>query len=582
MRQEAVIFAADIAGYTAMMEMDEEGAFARVAAAIEVLSNIVAKEDGAVFNIAGDGLLASFASAPSALRAALQAQDSMVKANSSQPNDQGLLFRMGLHMGEVVIHDSKVFGSVVNVAARLQHMAKPGDIIVSGPVHEAVRETSNCRFEFLGALEVRGVSQRVRCFRVLEEKYERKSAFPSLPEKPSIAVLPFANFSADPEQEFFADGIVEDIINALSRIHFLFVIGRGSSFTYKNRNIPPYRIGEELGVRYLLNGTVRRAGGRMRITGSLIRAEDGAQIWSNQFEGDVSDIFALQDRVTEGVAAIIEPRLLFAEVERVSREPPQSIAAHDLFLRATGHYYRLTQNDAEIAKDLTDRALRLDPDNARCLALGGRCRFFRKVQGWVRPDDPSIAEGAKMARRAAELAPNDAEVLWTAGLVIALAGGDSSGGIALIDRALTINPNSSDALTYSGMARAFQGDSDVALAHLERAQRLSPRDAQTYNKLTAAALATFTAERYQESLDWANRTLLEKPDYLPGWRIRTACLGLLDRIDEGRAAVSRLLALSPKETQTSTRIYFSGSKLKASAVDAFVAGLGRAGLPLDG
>ncbi|MFN7306646.1 MAG: adenylate/guanylate cyclase domain-containing protein [Alphaproteobacteria bacterium] len=582
MRQEAVIFAADVAGYTAMMERDEEEAFARVATSISNLSDIITTKDGAIFSAAGDGVLARFASAPSALRAALQAQDSMVKANSSEPGTQEILFRMGLHMGEVVTQGDRVFGSVVNVAARLQHMAKPGDIIVSGSVHEAVRETTNCRFEFLGALEVRGVAQRVRCFRVLEQEHDRKPAFPALPEKPSIAVLPFANLSIDPEQEFFADGIVEDIINALSRIQFLFVIGRGSSFTYKNRVIPPYRIGQELGVRYLLNGTVRRAGGRMRITGSLIRAEDGAQIWSSQYEGDVTDIFALQDRVTEGVAAIIEPRLLFAEVERISREPPQSIVAHDLFLRATGHFYRLTQNDTEIAKDLTDRALRLDPDNARCLALGGRCRLFRKVQGWVKPDDPSIAEAAMMARRAAELEPNDSEVLWMAGIVLSLAGGDSSGGIALIDRALTINPNSSDALTYSGMARAYHGDSDVALAHLERAQRLSPRDAQTYNKLTAAAFATFTAARYEESLDWANRTLLEKPDYLPAWRIRAACLGLLDRIEEGNTAVSRLLALNPKETQTSTRIYYSVSIKKASAIDAIVTGLDRAGLPLDG
>jgi tetratricopeptide (TPR) repeat protein len=203
------------------------------------------------------------------------------------------------------------------------------------------------------------------------------------------------------------------------------------------------------------------------------------------------------------------------------------------------------------------------------------------VQGYVRPDDPSIAEGTMMARRAAKLEPNDSEVLWMAGIVLALADGDSSGGIALIDRALAINPNSSDALTYSGMARAYQGDSDVALAHLERAQRLSPRDAQTYNKMTAAAFATFTAGRYEESLEWANRTLLEKPDYLPAWRIRAACLGLLGRIEEGNAAVSRLLALSPKETQSSTRVYYAISIKRASAVDALVDGLGRAGLPMD-
>lgn len=578
-RRSLAILAVDVAGYTAMMQSDEERAFERVSALIEQISHTISRLGGRVVSIAGDGLISCFNAASSALRAARQFQDDLAKAGGAEPEDQRLLCRVGIHSGEVVMKGDKVFSSVINVAARLQNIAHPGGIIVSGPVREAVRGAVDCGFEDLGALEIRGVTPRVQCFRVLGREVAAPREFPPLPDKPSIAVLPFVNLSADPEQEFLADGVAEDVINALSRIRSLFVIARGSSFAYRNRAVPVSQVGRELGVRYALDGTVRRAGERIRIAGHLVEAETGIQLWAGQFEGNVADIFALQDRVTEGVAAVIEPRLLFAEVERVTRRPPENIQAYDLFLRATGHFYRMTRDDIQTAKELTDRALRLDQDSARNLALGGRCRLHRKVQGWVPPDHPSIAEGARMARRAAELAMDDSEVLWMAGIVIALAGGDVAGGIALIDRALRINPNSADALTYSGMARAYLGDSDVALAHLERASRLSPLDAQTYNKLLASAFATFTAGRYEESLEWTDRTLKEKADYVPAWRMRAACFGLLGRPDEGREAVLRLLALSPHETQASIRAYYSVAIKKQAAVDAFVEGLRRVGMP---
>ncbi|WP_170979288.1 adenylate/guanylate cyclase domain-containing protein [Roseomonas sp. HF4] len=578
-RRAATILAADIAGYTALLAGDEERAYARVSAAIRHIRQTISANEGRVASIAGDGLIAHFATAPAALRAALDFQQALKDTSRDEPEDQRVLCRVGISSGEAVFSGSKVFGAVVNLAARLQNIAQPGGIVVTGPLHEAVRGTVDQAFEDLGALELRGFDQRVRCFRVLGAEAGAPRAHPPLPDKPSIAVLPFQNLSGDPEQEYFADGMVEDIINALSRVRSFFVIARGSSFTYKGRAVPVSQVGRELGVRYVLDGTVRRAGNRMRITGHVVEAETGIQIWADRFDGDVEDMFALQDKVTEGVAAVIEPRLLFAEVERVGRRPPENIEAQDLFLRATGHFYRMTRDDIETALELTDRALRLDPDHARNLALGARCRLHRKVQGWVPPDHPSIAQGARMGRRATELAPDDPEVLWMGGIVVALAGGEVSDGIALIDRALRINPSSADALTYSGMARAYLGDSDVALAHLERAHRLSPVDAQTYNKFLAAAFATFTAGRYEDSLDWTGRTLQEKADYVPAWRIRAACLGLLDRPDEGREAVRRLLALSPRETQSSLRRYYSVSIKREGAVDALVEGLRRAGLP---
>lgn len=578
-RRAATILAADIAGYTALLAADEERAYSRVSAAIRRIRQIIAAGEGRVVSVAGDGLIAHFAGAPAALRAALGFQQALTETSRDEPEDQRVLCRVGISSGDAVFSGGKVFGAVVNLAARLQNIAQPGGIVVSGPVHEAVRGTVDRGFEDLGALEVRGFDQRVRCFRLLGTAARAPRAHPPLPDKPSIAVLPFQNLSGDPEQEYFADGMVEDIINALSRVRSFFVIARGSSFTYKGRAVPVSQVGRELGVRYVLDGTVRRAGNRMRITGHVVEAETGIQIWSGRFDGDVADMFELQDRVTEGVAAVIEPRLLFAEVDRVARRPPEDIEAQDLFLRATRHFYRMTRDDIETALELTDRALRIDPDHARNLALGARCRLHRKVQGWVPPDHPSIAQGARMGRRATELAMDDPEVLWMGGIVVALAGGDVAGGIALIDRALRINPSSADALTYSGMARAYLGDSDVALAHLERAHRLSPLDAQTYNKFLAAAFACFTAGRYEDSLDWTGRTLQEKADYVPAWRMRAACFGLLGRLDEGQEAVRRLLALSPQETQPSLRSYYSVSIKREGAVDALVEGLRQAGLP---
>ncbi len=578
-RRSAAILATDIAGYTALMQADEAWTFSRVTALMNEVGRILAEGLGKVAHRAGDGLIATFPSAVEALNAALALRDHIAMLTVDDPQDRRIRFRTGINLGEVILSGAEVYGSVVNVAVRLQNLAEAGGIIISGAAHEATRGAHDFALEDLGGLEVRGLDQPVRCFRVRNTQNTPAVAHPALPDKPSIAILPFADLSDDAGEGHFVDGLVTDLIAALSCVRSVFVVARNSSFRFRDRTVPLAQIGRELGVRYLLEGTVRRAGPRLRITGALVEAETGRQLWSERFDGDAQDIFDLQDSVTETVAAIIEPRLLFAEVERVRRKPPESLQAHDLFLRATGHFYAMTREDIECAKELTDRALRLDPENARCLALGARCRLHRKVQGWLPPTDPSIAEGGRMGRRAAALAGNDPEVLWMAGITVALAGGDVSGGIALIDRALAINLNSADALTYSGMARAYLGHADEALAHLARAIRLSPVDEQTYNKHLAAAFATFGVGRYAECLRWSEKALAGKPDYVPAWRIRAASLALVGLADEAREAALRVLALSPLETCASTRIYYAKSFQAPGAVEALVEGLRRAGLP---
>ena len=578
-RRNLTILAADIAGFTALTQADEDRTFAAVSAAMSEVIAILSAGRGWVVDRSGDGLLAAFPNAVEALAAALAVRESMAELNAAEPETTRINFRIGINLGEIIVSDGLVFGTVVNVASRLQNLAEPGGIIISGAAHEAIRGAHNRAMEDLGGLEVRGLEQRVRCFRVRDARMQDPVIQPALPAKPSIAVLPFVNLSEDPSEVHFVDGLVTDLIASLSSVRTLFVVARNSSFRFRSRTVPLPQIGRELGVRYLLDGTVRRAGQRLRVTAELLEAKTGEQIWCERFDGDAADIFDLQDMVTERVAAVIQPRLLFAEVARVRRAPPESLQAHDLFLRATGHFYAMTRADIEQALLLTDRALRLDPDNPRCLALGARCRLHRKVQGWVPPTDPSIAEGGRMGLRAANLGGNDPEVLWMAGITVALAGGDVPGGIALIDRALAINPNSADALTYSGMSRAYLGDADTALAHLACAHRLSPVDEQTYNKHMAAAWATFGVGRYEDCLGWSEKALAGKPDYAPAWRVRAAGLALLGRLDEAKEARSRLLALSPLETCLSTRDYYCKSFPAPGAVDALVEGLHRAGLP---
>ncbi len=600
-RRSVTILAADIAGFTALTQADEDWTFKRVMEVMAEVIDVLTLGQGQVVDRAGDGVLAIFPGAVEALAAALAVRDRIHSMTAEDPANRRISFRIGINLGEAIVNDGHVFGTVVNVASRLQNLAEPGGIIMSGAAHEAARGLHDCALEDLGGLEVRGLDLPVRCFRVQRSTAAPDRAKPPLPDKPSIAILPFANLSADPDQAYFADGLVTDLIAALSCLPSLYVVPRDISFRFRDRSVPLPLVGRELGVRYLIEGTVRRAGQRLRVTGELLEAETGKQLWSKHFDGDVDEVFDLQDKMTETVAAIIEPRLLFAEVERARRTPPENLEAHDLFLQATGHFYAMgraytagagaqagsaglpacpgSREDNSRAMELTDRALRLDPNNARNLALGALCRLYAKVQGWVPPTDPSIAEGGRMGFRAAFHAPTDPDVLWMAGITVALAGGDVASGIALLDRALAINPNSVDALTYSGMARAYAGDADVALQHLTRAEQLSPINPQTYNKHIAAAFATFGVGRYEESLRWSEKALVDKPDFTPVWRIRAASFGQLYRIDEAHEALLRMLALSPQETCASLRVYYSVSFKAPGAVDALVEGLRRAGLP---
>ena len=405
---------------------------------------------------------------------------------------------------------------------------------------------------------------------------EKPSATLALPDKPSIAVLPFQNMSGDPEQEYFADGIVEEIITALSHFRQLFVIARNSSFTFKNLTVDVKQVGRELGVRYVVEGSVRKAANRVRITAQLIDAATGAHLWADRFDGGLEDIFDLQDRVTANVVAAIAPKLDQAEIERAKRKPTESLDAYDYYLRGMASYHQWTREGISEALRLFYRAIELDPDFAAAYGMAAFCYTRRKAHGWMIDRDEDIAEMSRLARRAVELGKDDAVALCTAGHALAHAY-DLNGGAAFIDRALVLNPNLAAAWLYSGWVNVWLGKPALAIEHLARAMRLSPVDPLIYMMRAATAHAHFHASRYDEASSWAGMVLREQPDDYVGLRIAAASSAFAGRADEAKTLCERLRQINPALRVCNLRHVLGPYSPEALA--KYEEGLRKAGLP---
>ena len=398
-----------------------------------------------------------------------------------------------------------------------------------------------------------------------------------LPGRPSVAVLPFANVSGDPEQEYFADGVAEEIITALSRCSWLFVIARNSSFTYKGRIVDVREIGRDLGVRYVLEGSVRRAGQRLRITGQLIDAESGVEIWADRFDGDTNEIFELQDRITESVVGAIEPRLQLAEFERLRRKPARSLDAYDLLLRAQAFEHEYTEASFDAALRALEQAVAIDPHYAPAMALAAYCYAERRQQGWSKDAEADTKAGLRLALRALELGKNDANVLWMAAFAIRVLGADPHRARELVNRSLQLNPNSAIALTTGAFAEVFLGNSAKALAMLQRAERLSPRDPKAWYVAAAAALAYFVDGAFEEAASSAKRALAQNPHFAPTLRVLAASLASLGHKDGAAQAMRELLTIEPDLTLRKLRARLT--HLEAGALGRFADALQLAGLP---
>ena len=578
-RRLAAILAADVVGYSRLMEQDEAGTLAALKERRKgILKPLVEQHQGRIVKVMGDGVLVEFASPVNSIACAMELQKRMAAANDGLPEERQILLRIGINLGDVIVEGGDLYGDGVNIAARLQTEAEPGGICVSAKVRDEVGRKLAVAFEDLGARGLKNVGAPVHIYRVAGTPAVTVAAYKPSADKPSIAVLPFANMSGDPEQDYFADGVAEDMITMLSRLPWLLVIARNSSFTFKGKAADIKEIAHTLGVRYVLEGSVRKGGGRLRITGQLIDASNGTHLWADHFDGTLDDIFNLQDQVTASVVGAIEPKLRTAEIERAWRKPTESLDAYDLYLRALAlSYYNRDENRRAV--QLLRKVIALDPHYANAYGLAGLCIFWQKAYGWISPTDPLIDEGIRMARTAADEARTEPEALWMAGGVVGLLGGDLKGGLALIERSLSLNPNSANAYTHGSLLHAYLGEIDKAIALGERSMRLSPHDPLASHNMIAFSWAHFMVGRYEEAEAWCDRALQVRSSLLPGFRIKAATCGLLGKVVEAHEAVERLLALSPDETLTRLKTYYAVPMKKPGCLEAFLEGLRKAGLP---
>jgi len=579
-RKLAAILAADVAGYSRLIGLDEEGTLARLKShRRELIDPKIAEHRGRIVKTTGDGLLVEFGSVVDAVRCAVEAQRRMGERNADVPADKRIEFRIGINLGDIIIDGDDILGDGVNIAARLEGIAEPGGICLSDDAHRQVQGKVGVEFADMGEQSLKNIAKPIRAYRVrLGESAAPRPAL-ALPDKPSIAVLPFRNMSGDPEQEYFADGIVEEIITALSRFRQLFVIARNSSFTYKGKAVDIKQVGRELGVRYVLEGSVRKASNRLRITGQLVDAATGAHLWADRFDGGLEDVFELQDRVTERVVGAVAPTLELAEMDRVKRKPTDSIDAYDYFLRGLAIQYQFGNREANAeALRLLGRAIELDPDFGSAYALAAGCYAISKVNGWLANPAHEIAVAEKLARRAAELGKGDAVALSASGYVLAYVVRDLETGAAFIDRALALNPNRAMAWHHGGWTKTWLGEPDAAIERLAHGMRLSPLDPRMPGMQTAMAHPYFFQGRYDEASSWAAMALQDAPDWQPALHINAASHALAGRSEAARKALARSRELNPALRVSNLRDVL-GPYRRPEDIARYQEGLRKAGLP---
>jgi adenylate cyclase len=580
-RRLAAILAADVAGYSRLTGADEEGTIARLKTLRrELIDPTIDTHGGRVVKTTGDGILIEFGSVVDAVRCAVEVQRCMASRNGDISPDKRIDFRVGIHLGDVVVEGDDLLGDGVNVAARLEGIAEPGGICVSEDAYRHARDKVAATFSDIGEQQLKNIARPIRAYRVVVSDDQRsKVASPlSLPDKPSIAVLPFKNMSGDAEQEYFADGMVEEIITALSRFRHLFVIARNSSFTYKGRAVDVKQVGRELGVRYVLEGSVRKAASKVRITGQLIDSSTGTHLWADRFDGSLEDIFDLQDQVTASVVGAIAPKLEQAEIERAKRKPTESLDAYDHYLRGMACYYQWTRAGYNEALRLFYRAIELDPDFASAYGMAAFCYGMLKTRGWMTDRAKETVETSSLAWRAVELGKDDAVALAAAGFALAFVVHDLDAGAGFINRALVLDPNLAAAWARSGWIKIWLGEPDIAIEHLARAMRQSPLDPLMPNMRATTAYAHFFAGRYHEACLWAELVLRERPGSLNALHIAVAGNVLAGRPEQAQNALARLRELDPALCVSNLKDRL-GPYRRAEDLARYEEGLRRAGLP---
>jgi adenylate cyclase len=577
-RRLTTILSADVVGYSKLMGADEVGTLAQLKThRKELIEPKTAQYHGRVVKLMGDGALMEFASVVDAVLFAADVQREMDKRNAAVPEDRKITYRVGINIGDIIVDGDDIYGDGVNLAARLEGLAEPGGVCVSGTVFDQVKGKLDLGFEDMGPQAVKNIAEPVRAYQVMLEPPRAFDAPPPLPDKPSIAVLPFDNLSGDPEQEFFADGMAEDIITALSKYRWFFVIARNSSFTYKGRAVDVKQVAKELGVRYVLEGSVRKGGDRIRVTAQLVDAETGNHIWAERYDRNIADIFAVQDEITEQIVSAIEPELGAAERERARRKPPESLDAWDRFQRGLWHVHRINEQDHSEAERLMREVVQIDPGFSPAYAyLALRC-YLAAIHGFAEDDAKTLAEGHALGTKAVTLDRNDPVAHFALARILTMQG-ETEAAIAESNTAISLNPNCTHGHHSLGWALYWgRADAEAALEHFSTALRLNPRDPLRWITLMMTGAALRFLKRYDEAIEWGRAACqYSEAEFLPHLHL-AASFGQAGRIDEARAAITKALEWKPDLTITFMSERYA--TLHPAMRGPFFDGLRKAGLP---
>jgi adenylate cyclase len=557
-RRLAAVLAADVAGYSRLMGRDEEGTLANLKSFRKTLVDpAIAAYRGRIVKTTGDGVLVEFASAVDAARCAAEVQCSVARQNADVPQDLRIEFRIGIHVGDIIIDDNDIFGDGVNIAARLEGIAMAGGICISDDAYRQIRGKIDIAFDDIGEQTLKNIAEPMRAWRMRLAGEDASAIRPdstpirvqdlALPDKPSVVVLPFDNMSAEPGQDYLADGIVEAITAALSCIRSFFVIARSSAFTYKGRATNARNIGKELGVAYLLEGSVQKAGNRLRIIVQLIETEGGAHVWSSRFDGEIDDFFDLEDRITEQVAGALQPSIRIAEIERSRRKRPQDLGSYDYTMRAMPHVWALEKDESVKALELLEKALTIDPEYPLALSLAGWCHAQRSVYNWADDIAKSQASARSLAERAAEMNGDDPIILTVLGAVHTFVRNYGTARV-LLERAVTLDSNAAWAWSRLGWLENYADQPQKAIGNFERALRLSPIDPMNFNNYVGLGSAHEVAQEYDKAAAFYRRALEERPN--AGWIYRNLASSLsgAGRVEEAKLAFAEMMRNYPDLT----------------------------------
>jgi len=580
------ILAADVVGYSRLMEADERATLSSLDASRAVFQEHVTGHGGRIVDTAGDSVLAVLQSAIGAVEAAIAIQDELYGRNESLPEDQRMHFRLGVNLGDVIEKDDgSVYGSGVNVAARLENLADPGGICISDKVQVEIEGKLDLGTEFIGEHEVKNIARPVRAFRVNADPAAQDVADTApplaLPDKPSIAVLPFTNLGGDPQQEYFADGIAEDLITALSCIRWLFVTARNSTFAYKGQSPDVRRVGKDLGVHYVVEGSVRKGGERVRITAQLVDAATGNHIWAEHYDRNLSDIFALQDEISETMVAALQGEVGEFERERAHRKPPESLDAWESYQRGMWHLWRYNAKDMAEARRLFQRAADLDPHFAQAVAALGFTLFVDVILAFTNTPLETLEQALRFANQAVALDDKEAMAHHTFGRVQTLRG-EYDAAIAELRTAIDLNPSSAMAHNGLGMAFWLTGQLDEAISEYDTAIRLSPRGPGAWGFYNLRAQARFFMGDYEAAVEDARSAIMRPSAKFHPHPVLASALALLDRREEAKIALDKLLEIKPDFSPND--IFSAFSPLNPEALrprfKTWIDGLRKAGLDI--